>query len=346
MNTKEVCSRLSVTQKMLRVYEKQKLIHAERSENGYRNYSLDDLLQIQFVVMLRNLSFSLKEIKTVLNLKKTKRDYLYHFYIQQKAVETKINELTNAKEKLNSIINQLLKDENVNAELFDSISMVSINDPETTIYETMINRWNFDQMAVDYVNRFLKEDMDYQNSIRKAAEILKSLIPGKRVLDIGGGTCNLWIGFQQDTHLTVIDNSLQMIFAAKETLPWPNYILDDIIKIDLNRYEKFDIVVSTFTLHHIDYALQEKAIKNMIDLCTDKGSILIVDRSFRNQAEKEKVEKELTDTGNTEFLDVIHSEFYLDAEHIVNFIRYLGYPVRTLFFEDQAWGFLIEKNIE
>lgn len=344
MNTKEVCTRLSVTPKMLRVYEKQKLIHAERSDNGYRNYSFDDMLQIQIVVMLRNLGFSLKEIKTVLNLKKTRRDYLYHFYIQLKAVETKINELTNTKDMLSNIINKFLKDENINEEFFDSISLVDMNDHESTIYETMINRWNFDQMAVDYVNRYLKEDLGYLSSIRKTSELLKTMTPGKRVLDIGGGTCNLWVDFPQDTQLTVVDKSLQMIFVAKENLPWPNYILDDIINIDYKRLGRFDIVISTFTLHHIAYDLQEKAIRNMIELCDDNGSVVIVDRSFHSQDEKAKLEKDLTDAGNTEFLEIIHSEFYLHADHIVNFIRYLGYPVRTLFFDDQIWGFLIEKN--
>lgn len=346
MNTKEVCGRLSVTPKMLRVYEKQKLIRAERSDNGYRNYSFDDLLQIQIVVMLRNLGFSLKEIKTVLNLKKTRRDYLYHFYIQLKAVETKINELTNTKDKLNSIINEILEDENVNEEFFDSISLVNNNDHESTIYETMINRWNFDQMAADYINRYLKEDLGYLRSIKKTSEILKTMAPGKRVLDIGGGTCNLWVDFPQDTQLTVVDKSLQMIFAAKENLLWPNFILDDILNIDFKRLGKYDIVVSTFTLHHIAYNLQEKAIRNIIELCDDKGSIVIVDRSFRSQDEKTKMEMDLADAGNTEFLDIIHSEFYLNADHIVSFIRHLGYPVKTLFFDDQIWGFLIEKELK
>ena len=130
MNTKDVCRRLSVTPKMLRVYESQKLIHAKRSDNGYRDYSLDDLLQIQIIVMLRNLGFSLKEVGTVLNLKKSKDDYLYHFYIQLKAVETRINELNSIKNKLNNTINRILCEEIINEEFFHAINSSYQNDFE------------------------------------------------------------------------------------------------------------------------------------------------------------------------------------------------------------------------
>ena len=167
-----------------------------------------------------------------------------------------------------------------------------------TTYENMINRWNFDLMAVDYVNRFLKEDTAYLSSIDRTARLLKDMTSGRSILDIGGGTCNLWLDFPEDTQLTVVDKSLQMIFAAKQNIPWANYILDDIRYIDKNRLGKFDIVVSTFTLHHISYEHHEKVIKNMVDLCGGNGKILVVDRSFHNREEKEKKEKELSDAGN------------------------------------------------
>ena len=342
MNTKEVCNRLSVTPKMLRIYERQKLICAERSENNYRNYSIDDLLQIQIIVMLRNLGFSLKEVKKVLDYKKTKNDYLYHFYIQLKAVESKINGLYEMKKQLNDTINMILSEEEVNEEFLYYIYAYQ-RDHENNIYENMVVRWNFDQMAVNYVNRYLKEDLGYLKSIRRTEAILKELVVNKKVLDIGGGPCNLWINFPGDTKLTVMDNSLQMIFVAKENISWANFILDDIIRLNTKRSETYDIVVSTFTLHHISYKQQEKAIKNMLDLCSVGGCVIIVDRSFRDQLEKEKKEKEFEEGGNTEFLDIIRSEFYLIADYIIRYIHILDYPVSTLFFEDQIWGFRIDK---
>jgi putative AdoMet-dependent methyltransferase len=346
MNTKEVCSKLSVTPKMLKVYESQKLIRAERRDNNYRDYSIDDLLQIQIIVMLRNLGFSLKEIKTVLNLKKSKSDYLYHFYIQLKAVETKIHELNVIKDKLNTAINKVLTDEDKNEELFQGLYHDSkTGSDEITTYEKMISRWNFDQMASDYINRYLKEDKGYLKSISKTAEILLKTVPGKSVLDVGGGTCDLWIDFPENTCLTVMDKSLQMIFAAKDNVPWAVYILDDILLLDIERFRKYDIVVSTFMLHHIPYEHQEKVIKNIIGLCREDGCVIIVDRSFRNESDKRKREKELDEAGNSDFLDIIRSEFYLLSDQVLRYIRYLGYNARTLFFDEEIWSFLIDKRI-
>lgn len=341
MTTKEVCIQLSVTPKMLRVYESQKLIRAKRNENGYRDYSLDDVLQIQIIVMLRNLGFTLKEIKKVLDFKKSQKDYLNHFYIQLKAVETKVNELNAIKDKLNNIINDILHGNYIDEEMLQRHKTSSAG--EATIYENMLNRWNFDVMAVDYVNRYLKEDTGYLSAINRSAELLGTMVPGRSVVDLGGGTCNLWLSFPEDTQLTVIDKSLQMIFVAKENIPWANFILDDVLSLDKKRIGKFDVVVSTFTLHHISYDQQEKAIKIMIELCRENGRILIVDRSFHSQTEKEKKEKELADAGNMEFLEIIRSEFYLLSDHVMNYIRSMGLQVKTLFFEEEVWGFLIEK---
>lgn len=342
MNTKEVCGKLAVTPKMLRVYEAQKLIRAKRSENGYRDYSLDDVLQIQIVVLLRDLGFSLKEIKKVLGLNKSQKDYLTHFYIQLKAVETKINELNAIRDKIGTVINEVLAGTDIQDELLQRHHTPP--ECQNTIYDTMMSRWNFDLMAVDYVSRYLKEDVGYLSSIQKAAEQLKEMTPGKNVLDVGGGTCNLWLEFPEDTKLSVIEKSLQMIFAAKESVPWADYILEDILFPDKKRIGKFDIVVSTFTLHHISYEQQEKAIRNMFDFCSKDGTVLIVDRSFRSLAEKEKKVSELIEAGNLEFLEIIQSEYYLLSDQIENYIRYLGYQAKTLFFEENIWGFLVDKK--
>ena len=66
MNTKAVCQRLSVTPKMLRIYEEQGLIHPERLDNNYRNYSMENLIQIETISVLRHLGFSISEIKSIL----------------------------------------------------------------------------------------------------------------------------------------------------------------------------------------------------------------------------------------------------------------------------------------
>lgn len=344
MNTKEVCKRLGVTPKMLRVYEEHNLIQAQRQDNNYRNYDVNDLLQIQVIATLRSLGFSIKEIRKILDYNKSKQNFLYSFYIQLKAVETKIKDLNDVKKKLFLAINEILHYEGKINELTKAmINCLQINN-KNNIYEEIVNRWNFDEMAVDYVNRYLRDDIGYSNSIKKTEDLLIRIGRGKSIIDIGGGTCKLWENSPSDYNVTVLDKSLQMILSAKEKIDWPTYVLDDILEINTEEIGKFDIVVSTFTIHHIEYGKQRNAIENMLKLCHDDGLIIIVDRSFENLEEKLMKEKYLEEQGDLETLDTIQSEYYLLRDDIIKLIEYLGYNVKSKLIESEIRSFVIYLN--
>lgn len=343
MNTKEICRQLSITPKMLRIYESQKLISVEREENNYRNYTTDDVLRIQIIVTLRSLGFSLNEIKTILNLKKNKNDVVSSFYIQLKAIEAKIDELRNVKIQLNDTINEILNIEDKGIEFSNALFSCEKNRDEKSMAEEMISRWNFDSMAENYVNRYLKEDVGYLNAIKIVQNMLANMPLNKSFLDVGGGTCNLWIDFESNYKLTVIDKSLQMILTAKEKVPWARYILGDITLEGIEKFGKFDVVVSTFTLHHIVYENQRKVIQNLIDLCNTEGSVLLVDRSFKNQEARIEKEEQLAREGNLDYLEIIKSEFYLMVDETVRYINFLGYQVKSYNLEPEIWVFEINK---
>ena len=94
MNTKDICKQLSVTPKMLRIYEEGGLIHPHRGENNYRYYSEEDVLRIQMIVILRNLGFSVKDIGTIFREKADQLDsVLYAFYVQLQAIELQRKQL-------------------------------------------------------------------------------------------------------------------------------------------------------------------------------------------------------------------------------------------------------------
>lgn len=344
MNTRDVCRELSITPKTLRVYEAQKLISPHRGENNYREYSLDDIMRIQVVVVLRDLGFSLKEIRSVLDFEKSGNDCLHSFYIQAKAIETRINELAHAKVRLNRAINKLLVTEEMDAGILETVFRSGKQESDKTTYEEMVDRWNFDLMAVDYVNRFLKEDTAYLNSIRTVEGLVRKYPYGSTILDVGGGTCYLWTDFPGDTRLTVFDKSLPMILASKEKVPWARFILGDILLLHFGEYGPFDLVLSTFTLHHIPYEKQMIAIRNLIELAGPNGSVMIVDRSFRDMAEFSAKEKTLEDSDDFAALDIFRSEYYLIVEDVVRFVRGFGCLIEAFPVEENIWGFQISKN--
>jgi SAM-dependent methyltransferase len=132
-----------------------------------------------------------------------------------------------------------------------------------------------------------------------------------------------------------------MILSAKENAPWARYIMDDILNLDIRKYDCFDLVLSTFTLHHIQNDMQQIAIQNMIGLSCPKGSVLIIDRSFRDRPERDAKEKMLIEKGDQEALDIFHSEFYPIVEDVVRLVRGLGRQVEAFPVEENIWGYRI-----
>ncbi len=62
MKINEVEQLLGITKANIRFYEKQRLLSPERKENGYREYSQEDIERIQTIVILRKLGISIEDI--------------------------------------------------------------------------------------------------------------------------------------------------------------------------------------------------------------------------------------------------------------------------------------------
>lgn len=63
MKIKEVEQKLNITEKSIRYYEKEGLIHPKRADNNYREYSEEDVKMLQQIKILRILDFSVSDIK-------------------------------------------------------------------------------------------------------------------------------------------------------------------------------------------------------------------------------------------------------------------------------------------
>ena len=87
----------------IRFYEKEQLLVPERSENGYRNYTDDDVKLLQKIKLLRKLGVSLNTIKQLEQGSELLPEVLYH---QIQVLDQQILEDTNAK----GICKELLND--------------------------------------------------------------------------------------------------------------------------------------------------------------------------------------------------------------------------------------------
>lgn len=76
MTIKEIEARSGLTRANIRFYEAQGLITPRRAENGYRDYSEDDLTQLLRIRLLRGLDLSLEEIRDIQSGRRTLEDSL------------------------------------------------------------------------------------------------------------------------------------------------------------------------------------------------------------------------------------------------------------------------------
>ena len=262
------------------------------------------------------------DITDILEFDKTKNDQLDMFYLQYKAVDAQIRQLQQTKTELRRTINKFL--ESGDQESFSQIVLTDREKRYTKInYDDLASEWDFDAIASDFINRYLKEDIPYRNTITRMQEILHEM-KGKTFIDVGCGTCNLWQESGADTKLTGLDMSLPMLLESRKKLSWAELELGDILDLDPEGFRQYDVVVSTFTLHHIDPADQYKAIDNMLKLCKEGGSVLIADRCYQIAAEKEAVRKRLQQEGDTEGLQLLESEYFIYADEVEGYLKLRG----------------------
>lgn len=54
MKIQEVCSQCHVTKKAIYYYEKQQLLHVYKNQNGYREFSDEDVQRLKEIMMYRS----------------------------------------------------------------------------------------------------------------------------------------------------------------------------------------------------------------------------------------------------------------------------------------------------
>lgn len=341
MNTKEVCKKLNVTPKMLRIYEENGLIKPSRRENNYRDYSAENLLQIETVAVLRGLGFSIPEIKKMLTFDRTENENMDMFYLQYKALDSQIDRLQQTKEELQDAINKLLDSCNTQS-LADILRSDEKKSQKRIDYDDMVTEWDFDKMASDFVNKYLSSDIPYINTVKRLKDIIETK-KGSSFIDIGCGTCNLWQGSPPDINLLAVDLSLPMLLESRKRLPWISIRLDNIITMNTREYDIYDVVVSSFTIHHIPPENQYRAVDNILALCRKGGMALIADRCFKSAEHRRSRERMLMDKNDMQALEYMNSEYFIHADELEAYLKIKANKVITEYTDDNMVIYIVSK---
>ncbi|MDE5893113.1 MAG: MerR family transcriptional regulator [Acetatifactor sp.] len=82
MKIKQVEELVDITRKNIRFYEEQGLLSVGRSENGYREYGMEDVKRLKWIRLLRRLSVPIEDIKQLFQGKYTLEDVLERQQVQ------------------------------------------------------------------------------------------------------------------------------------------------------------------------------------------------------------------------------------------------------------------------
>lgn len=105
----QVSKQLGIDLETIRFYEKENMISApQRSENGYRKYSRQNLVELKFIQHCRSLGISLQEIRTLKTIRDQAVDCSEAKAIIEKnidLIEVKLVELKSLKAQLKTLSN-------------------------------------------------------------------------------------------------------------------------------------------------------------------------------------------------------------------------------------------------
>ncbi len=185
----------------------------------------------------------------------------------------------------------------------------------------MLDNKGFDRWSGKYDNQILEmQEMGYpfEGYYNTLGYIQGKVREGRanNVLDIGIGTGLLTETLYKDNlKITGVDFSDKMLILAKEKMPRGRFVKFDFsegLPIEL-KGEKFDYIISSYALHHIDNDQKVVFIRMLMQNLRDSGFVLIGDIAFETRAEMERVRKLSTDWDE--------EEFYMIGEEIIDKLR-------------------------
>ncbi len=346
MYTKEVCNKTGLTPKSLRIYEEKGLVTPQRDVNGYRKYSEKDMLKLREILLLKELGFSLHDIKILIN-KNTGEDNMFvrSIYFQKQAITKKILALKNIEKTLENSIHTLINDSSIGSDSHFE-TMEKVLEKNNRYIRNWVDNWNFDSWAIRYDqsvllnNDELKLFQDYKLVLKEIQNELQ-ITESTKILDLGCGTGNLTGLFSKKCEVYGIDQSLEMLLQCKEKYPYMKLRLGNFLDHQYIENTRFDYIVSTYAFHHLTKEEKEVALDHMQKSLKPEGKIIIGDLMFLNNNMREERREEFILKGREDLWEVVEEEFYGNIEEIKQYVEERGIKFSYRHFTNFTWILII-----
>jgi SAM-dependent methyltransferase len=211
------------------------------------------------------------------------------------------------------------------------------------------DKFNHDEDAAGYDLDVLNE----QDPIRAGYERLLDWMVARavpngetRVLDLGAGTGNLGIRLPAFKELVCVDISRKMIalgekkLAGRDNVRW---IVSDLLEYFDRQPETFDIVLSSYSIHHLTPQEKDHLFERIRSALVPGGKALLGDLMFENAKARKNLLTQYRESGRGELAREIEDEFFWDQETALASLRGLGFDLDVKQFSELSWGLSARK---
>jgi putative AdoMet-dependent methyltransferase len=121
------------------------------------------------------------------------------------------------------------------------------------------------------------------------------------------------------------------------------FIKADILEVFARQFGPFDVVISTYAIHHLTDQEKQRLFTLVFDRLVPRGRAVFGDLMIRNADQKrEKVQQYLL-KGDRNTAQAIAEEFFWLIDPTVAVLQGLGFDVRVIRFSDLSYGMVVEK---
>ncbi|MGX8832923.1 MerR family transcriptional regulator [Amedibacillus sp. YH-ame6] len=238
----------NVSERTIRYYDKEGLLKPSFiMENGYRKYSEEDLIKLQRILSLKQLGFSLDEIR-VMNQTDNKQAFLNSLSLQIDLLDKKIKHTQSLKDSLIQTKN-LLENNKKNVDWNKVVEVIHINSQDEKIIEHYRNANNL-SVRIQLHEKYSLNKIGWFPWLFSKIDFLGV----NRLLELGCGTGELWKEHtvnSRNREIFLSDISEGMVETTRKNLGEDfNYMVIDAQKIPFkNGY--FDAVVANHMMFYL-----------------------------------------------------------------------------------------------
>lgn len=121
------------------------------------------------------------------------------------------------------------------------------------------------------------------------------------------------------------------------------FIKTDILEVFASQLGPFDVVISTYAIHHLTDQEKQRLFTLVFDSLVPRGLAVFGDLMIQNADQKRAKLQQYLLKGDRNTAQAIAEEFFWLIDPTVAELQVLGFHVRVTRFSDLSYGMVVEK---